>query len=224
MIRNQSIVSVYNDPFSRQKRVRVVVGVVVPVLIHCAVWIGLKPHQANVSVRHEPAMKLASSVMVYLLPPPSQSRDAPVLGSIRKKDPFPPSKHPAKRQREFADLKSEADTRITHTTTQEEDMQAITDTPRAETSTETPIRFNPDEIRALVQKDRERTGARFGQATGQQEQSLLAADTKQEAIKRAQRPKCDNDYKPKVGTVEFSGLMKLPFLVRGALSDKGCRW
>jgi hypothetical protein len=224
MIRNQSIVSVCNDPFSGRKRVRVVVGVVVSVLVHCAVWIGLKPHQGNVSVRHAPAMKLPSSVTVYLLAPPGQSRDAPVVGYIKKNDPFPPSKRPPRRQRKFADLKSEADTRVTHTTTHEEDMPAVTDTSRAETSTETPIRFNADEIRALVQKDRERTSARFGQATGQQEQSLLGADIKQEAIKRAQRPKCDNDYKPKVGTVEFSGLMKLPFLVRGALSDKGCRW
>jgi hypothetical protein len=162
--------------------------------------------------------------MIYLLPPPGQSRDAPVVGFIKKKEPFSPSRHPPKRQRKFADLKSEADTQITHMTTHEEDTPAVTETPRAETSTEIPTRFDAYEIRALVQKDRERTSARFGPDTGQQEPSLSAADIKQEAIKRAQRPKCDNDYKPKVGAVEFSGLMKLPFLVRGALSDKGCRW
>jgi len=46
----------------------------------------------------------------------------------------------------------------------------------------------------------------------------------EKAIRQAARPKCDNDYVAAVGNVEFKGLMKLPFLVRSAASDKGCKW
>jgi hypothetical protein len=83
--------------------------------------------------------------------------------------------------------------------------------------------LNAAELKALVKQDLERESARSGHAAGKHEQDVLAADIGKEAVEQARRPKCDNDYKPKVGSVEFSGLMKLPFLLRGALSDKGCK-
>lgn len=49
-------------------------------------------------------------------------------------------------------------------------------------------------------------------------------DKAAQAIARAARPKCDNDYKPQIGNVKFEGLAKIPFLVKGAASDSGCKW
>lgn len=43
-------------------------------------------------------------------------------------------------------------------------------------------------------------------------------------IAESHRPKCDNDYTPKIGSVKLIGLMKLPFLVRGAVTNTGCKW
>ncbi|MBA5604442.1 hypothetical protein H3H36_03585 [Duganella sp. FT3S] len=100
----------------------------------------------------------------------------------------------------------------------------VTDTLHAETPTETPARLDIEELRAFARREMERQGVRSGHAAQKQEPGALAADVGQETLERARRPKCDNDYKPKVGSVEFSGLMKLPFLLRGALSDKGCKW
>ena len=54
--------------------------------------------------------------------------------------------------------------------------------------------------------------------------ALTAGDRTAQAIASAARPKCDNDYKPRVGNVEFTGLAKLPFLLKGATGDSGCKW
>lgn len=43
-------------------------------------------------------------------------------------------------------------------------------------------------------------------------------------VVEAKRPKCDNDYRPKVGSVTLTGLAKLPFLLKDTLTDTGCRW
>ena len=44
------------------------------------------------------------------------------------------------------------------------------------------------------------------------------------AIARAARPKCDQDDKPQIGNVRFEGLAKIPFLIKGATGDSGCKW
>ena len=46
----------------------------------------------------------------------------------------------------------------------------------------------------------------------------------QRALGRALRPKCENGEPAKAGNVQLAGLMKLPALMLGAVSDKGCRW
>lgn len=46
----------------------------------------------------------------------------------------------------------------------------------------------------------------------------------QRAIGRAVRPRCEDGDPSKVGNVQLAGLMKLPSLMLGAVSDKGCRW
>ncbi|WP_150130879.1 hypothetical protein [Janthinobacterium sp. LM6] len=55
-------------------------------------------------------------------------------------------------------------------------------------------------------------------------QALTVGDRTAQAIASAARPKCDNDYKPRLGNVEFTGLAKLPFLLKGAAGDSGCKW
>jgi hypothetical protein len=49
-------------------------------------------------------------------------------------------------------------------------------------------------------------------------------ETAATAIRQATRPNCDNEYAARIGNVQFNGLMKLPFLVRGAVGEKGCKW
>lgn len=46
----------------------------------------------------------------------------------------------------------------------------------------------------------------------------------EKAIGQAIRPKCEDDRAAKAGNVQFTGLMKLPSLMLGAMSDKGCKW
>lgn len=177
-----------------------------------------------VSVHHKRVINLRSSVMVYIQPAPSEPRHASAVRSIRPKEPFFASRLPSKRERKLPDLKYEANTQVTHMTTLKADIPELTDTLQVENPTEAPLRLNVDELKVLVRRDLERQGAQSGHAAGKQEPGALAADVGQESIERARRPKCDNDYKPKVGSVEFSGLMKLPFLLRGAIFDKGCKW
>lgn len=43
-------------------------------------------------------------------------------------------------------------------------------------------------------------------------------------LEEGKRPKCDNNYKAKIGQVEFKGLMKIPFLVKNGITDTGCKW
>jgi hypothetical protein len=38
------------------------------------------------------------------------------------------------------------------------------------------------------------------------------------------RPKCDEKYIPKIGSVGFDGLLKLPFLVKDAVTGTGCKF
>ncbi|MDO8070531.1 hypothetical protein O3299_03295 [Janthinobacterium sp. SUN176] len=54
--------------------------------------------------------------------------------------------------------------------------------------------------------------------------ALTTSNKTAQAIASAARPKCDNDYKPRLGNVEFAGLAKLPFLLKGATGDSGCKW
>lgn len=46
----------------------------------------------------------------------------------------------------------------------------------------------------------------------------------QKALGQALRPRCENGDPASAGNVQLSGLMKLPSLMFGAVSDKGCRW
>lgn len=209
MKRDELAVSLHGAPLPEQQSARAVAGIALSVFIHCAAWIWLKPLQADVSMHRTRDVEPRSSVVVYIQPALSHARHVPVA---RVGMPAPA------RQRKFAALKSLAGTQAAPVTTLEEDKPAV-----ADTSTEAPVRLNADELKALVKQDLQRERARFGQAAGKQEQGDLAADSGQDAVERARRPKCDDNYKPKVGSVEFSGLMKLPFLLRGALSDKGCK-
>lgn len=46
----------------------------------------------------------------------------------------------------------------------------------------------------------------------------------EKAIGAAFRPRCNSDDVAKVGSVRLTGLLKLPALIRGAVSDEGCKW
>lgn len=46
----------------------------------------------------------------------------------------------------------------------------------------------------------------------------------QKALGQAIRPRCNDDYDARAGNVQLKGLMKLPSLMLGAVSDKGCKW
>lgn len=224
MIRNQPTVGICEAPLPGRKRIPAIVGVFISVLVHCTVWFALQALRGDMSVRHERAVELPSPVMVYLPPAPGQSPHAPAVESTRQKKPLSASARLPQRERKRTYLNAEADTQIAHRTTREADVPTAMDTLQVENSTETPVRFDADTLKALVKQDLERQGTRSGHAAGRQEPGVLAADVRQDVMERARRPKCDNDYRPKVGSVEFGGLMKLPFLLRGGLADEGCKW
>ena len=46
----------------------------------------------------------------------------------------------------------------------------------------------------------------------------------EKAISQAARPKCENGDAARVGNAQFTGLMKLPLLMLGAVRDQGCKW
>ena len=56
------------------------------------------------------------------------------------------------------------------------------------------------------------------------EAAFSRSDMAAQAIAKAARPKCDHDYTPAIGAVKFTGLMKLPALINGAVRDSGCKW
>lgn len=190
-------------------------GFIISVFIHCAVWIGLKPLQADVSLHRQREVEPPSSVAVYIRPAVSHAQHKRVVEPTARTKPFPVSRLAPERKR--------TGIQATPATIPEADKPVETDPRQVEASVEAPLRLNAAELKALVKQDLERERARSGRAAGRREQAVLAADTGQEALEQARRPKCDKDYKPKVGSVEFSSLMKLPFLLRGALSDKGCK-
>lgn len=199
----------------KNERNPAVAGFVISVFIHCAIWIGLQPLRADVSLHRQRDVDPPSSVAVYIRPAVSHAQHAPVVRPTTQTKPFPASRLALERQR--------TGMQATPTTTPEADKPVVTDTSQVVASIETPVRLNAAELKALVKQDLERESARSGHAAGKRERAVLAADTGQESLEQARRPKCDKDYKPKVGSVEFSGLMKLPFLLRAAISGKGCK-
>lgn len=192
-----------------------IAGFVISVFIHWAVWIGLQPLQADVSRHRQREVEPRSSVVVYIQPAVGHAQQKPVVRPTARTKPFLVSR--------LAPERRQPGIQATPATMPEADTTVETDTRQVEASVETPLRLNAAELKALVKQDLERERARSGHAAGRREQAVLAVDAGQEALEQARRPKCDKDYKPKVGSVEFSGLMKLPFLLRGALSEKGCK-
>lgn len=54
--------------------------------------------------------------------------------------------------------------------------------------------------------------------------SAMAARQTESPKPLAARPKCDEKYIPKIGSVGFDGLLKLPFLVKDAVTQSGCQF
>ncbi|MFZ4878122.1 hypothetical protein ACL9RI_23810 [Janthinobacterium sp. Mn2066] len=73
-------------------------------------------------------------------------------------------------------------------------------------------------------KRQARDAARDSKPVSLDAPQLTSNDKAAFAIARAARPKCDNDYKPQIGNVRFEGLAKIPFLLKGAAGDSGCKW
>ena len=46
----------------------------------------------------------------------------------------------------------------------------------------------------------------------------------EKAIGAAFRPRCSSDDAAQLGNVRLTGLMRLPALLRGVISDEGCKW
>ena len=215
MIRDQLADSSFDVSCLGRKRNPAFAGVVISVFIHCAVGIGLERLQADVYLHRQREVEPRSSVVVYIQPAVSHAQQKPVVRPTARLRPFPVSRLAPERKRTGMQARP--------ATMPEADKPVETDPRQVEASVETPLRLNAAELKALVKQDLERERVRSGHAAGSREQAVLTADAGQEALEQARRPKCDKDYKPKVGSVEFSGLMKLPFLLRGALSDKGCK-
>jgi hypothetical protein len=86
-------------------------------------------------------------------------------------------------------------------------------------------RLEIEHLKALARQDEsQQANIYLNENARQRRAAELTNDSGKNAIERARRPKCDQDYVPQVGSVKFTGLMKLPFLVKGAISDEGCKW
>ena len=72
-------------------------------------------------------------------------------------------------------------------------------------------------IADFVAEDR----AQAGRAAPALASRRSAAET---AIGAAFRPRCNSDDAARLGNVRLTGLLKLPAMVHGALSDSGCKW
>jgi hypothetical protein len=72
-------------------------------------------------------------------------------------------------------------------------------------------------IADLVAEDRAQAGRTASALTTRRS----VAET---AIGAAYRPRCNSDDAAKLGNLRLTGLLKLPALVRGAVSDTGCKW
>ncbi|MBC3863479.1 hypothetical protein H8K32_15345 [Undibacterium jejuense] len=62
------------------------------------------------------------------------------------------------------------------------------------------------------------------EAQRESKRETVTSDTVSRSIEKAARPKCDKDYTPQLGGVKFQNLLKIPFLMKGAVSDSGCKW
>jgi hypothetical protein len=76
-------------------------------------------------------------------------------------------------------------------------------------------------LKALARKDDQANRQR---PSGQSGPALSSTDKLGEQIAGAARRRCGEDYTPTVGQFSFSGLMKLPFLIKGAMTESGCKW
>jgi hypothetical protein len=157
--------------------------------------------------------------MVDIQPALIRPRQIRVDKISRPEKPLLPSRLPSERERKRPNAEHDVDPK-----TLEVAAPNVMNVPPADNLAETPSRLNIDELKELVRRDTERQAhAQPGHAVQISKPGGLTAHAGQEALERAWRPKCDNNYKPKIGSVEFSGLMKLPFLLSGALSDNGCK-
>lgn len=66
--------------------------------------------------------------------------------------------------------------------------------------------------------------ARAANQGGQRLQLAAPGTATQAALEKARRPQCDDEYTPQVGSIKLTGLMKLPFLLKGGSSEQGCKW
>ena len=202
-----------------------ILALLIAAFIHCAVWSVLSPRRPNADVQNEDAIQKPFSAMVYLQPMLTRPGNIPDGRVLSPEQPSAVSSLSSKRAQKIDDPKQDAKTQDTLPEILAVLEPAMTDMPGADTAGETSSPLNIDELKAFARRDTKEQGkARSGDNVKISESKNLSSAAEKEAIERAQRPKCDNDYKPKVGSVEFSGLMKLPFLLKGAISDQGCKW
>jgi len=215
-----------HDFFIRLRRIESrLLALLIAALIHCAVWVAVSPRQLNARVQHEHAVHEPVSVVVYLQPEPIQFRPMPGSKAPRLEASRTKSRLSSERKPKHHDAKQDTDRNDIYLG--QLDVVAPNGASESNTNTvdETPPRLDMDKIKDFARQDIVQQGrVGSGQHMKSSELSNLNNDVGGKAIERARRPKCDDDYKPKVGSVEFSGLMKLPFLLKGAVSDSGCKW
>ena len=214
-----------HDPFVLPGRTESgLLGLLMAALLHCAVWVALSPRQKAVYVHHEQTIQEPSSVVLYVQPVLTRLPDIPLGKSSTPHAPALASSLPSKQLQQLPKRKRDMETQGTYSTTFDAVPPNVTNVLSADTSPEHSPRMNIDELKALARRDTERQDRARSAHAAIQNSSDLSGDAEQKAIEQAWRPKCDNNYKPKVGSVEFSGLMKLPFILKEATSEKGCKW
>lgn len=214
------------DSFIRPRRISSsILAILIAAVIHCAVWVVFSADLPNAPVQNQGAIQKPLSILVYLQPVLTRPRDIPDGRGLSPEKPRVASSRSPKREQKIDDTKQDTETHDTQLEKLASVNAAATNMPSADISGETSSRLNIDELKEFARRDTKEQGKTLtGQNIKISELKHSSSEAEQQAIARAQRPKCDNDYKPKVGSLEFSGLMKLPFLLKGAMSDRGCKW
>jgi hypothetical protein len=188
-------------------RKRPLIGILCAVSVHVAFWFALSansPAPLTIHTRQSPPL-----ILVFVPPPKLRVPVASAIRAERKKSNSPPPKQV---------LKAIAPIRITPPVLEGlpdvlVSQDAVANTPRD------PALLDIEALKRSVGKIDVSDGDQRITATGSQTIEAKLATR----LTEGQRPKCDNDYTPKVGSVKFTGLMKLPFLVKDAVTNTGCK-
>jgi hypothetical protein len=184
---------------------RPLIGIVLAISVHVALWFTFSA-SGPALLTHDPE----SSLVMFLVPRPESK--VVTMRDIKLERPrlkVPVSK-PRRKDTSSAIIPFPATT----------SLQAIILVPEHAEDESMAPRLDIEALKRSVGKmDLGDIGKPAKAARGQSIEDKIAA-----GVNKATVPKCDNDYNPQMGSVKFTGLLKLPFLAKAAITKTDCKW